>query len=50
MTRDEIDFRRKVITELHGIRVALEKIAGGGMAEPDGTGNGREKENDHREE
>ena len=48
LTREEIDFHRKVITELRGIRTALEKIAGDGGAKPDGTGNGKEKENDHR--
>lgn len=50
MTREEIDFHRHIITELCGIRMALEKIAGDGRAKPDGTENGKEKENDHREE
>lgn len=49
LTREEIDFHRRVTNELSGIRKALEKIAGA-LARSGGTESGKEKENDHREE
>ncbi len=49
LTREEVEFRRKVTGELSGIRRALEKIADA-LAKSDGTDNSREIKNDHREE
>lgn len=50
LTREEIDFHRRVTTELSAIRKALERIAGVLAKNCDGTDNSKEKENDHRED
>ncbi|MBO4507302.1 MAG: hypothetical protein J5747_01530 [Spirochaetaceae bacterium] len=49
LTREEIDFHRKIISELCGIRKALEKIAGAVREKTNSPNNDNGEENDHRE-
>lgn len=49
LTREEIDFHRKVINELRGIRRILEKIAGDGAKEAPATDKAKDEKDGHRE-
>lgn len=49
LTREEIEFRRKALGELRGIRTALEKIADA-LAKSGSADKNTETKNDHRED
>lgn len=49
LTREEVEFRRKIIGELSGIRKALEEIAGA-LAKSGGTDKSTGTKNDNRED
>lgn len=49
LTREEIDFHRKVINELREIRRALEKIAGDSAKDAPATDKGKDEKDGLRE-